>query len=303
MNKLVLKKCLLFLFLIFVSDHLGGEFLYCYQKKSLYGAAAKDNYIADKMNEDVVILGSSRAIHHYDPNIIKKITGLSCFNAGCAGTGIILMYGRFREFSVRYMPKYIIYDVNPHYDIQNNDNSRYLSFLRAHYDCEGIDSLLWSVSPIEKYKMFSMLYPFNSRILEFLSDYFMKDDPLKNKGFSPYYGKMNYNPPKNKPTTFNVDDIKILYFQRLMKETKGKSVLIMINSPRFGGQDSCLLEPLTQLCKKYNVPFWDYSNNEQYIENKSLFNDGVHMNIDGADKFTIEVAERLNTMRYEKSNM
>ena len=40
---------------------------------------------------DVLIMGSSRAHHHYVPEIISDSLGLSCYNTGKDGNGIILV--------------------------------------------------------------------------------------------------------------------------------------------------------------------------------------------------------------------
>ena len=304
MRKKLQFKVLLFLGLIVLSDIIFGKVINNYQHRALRGTAAKDNYISDSMNEDIIIMGSSRALHHYNPEVFDSVIGKSCFNAGSAGMGIILMYGRFLQFTKRYMPKYIIYDVNPHYDTQKNDNTRYLSLLRAHYDCVGVDSLIWNVSHSEKVKMYSNLYPFNSRILEMFSDYFSGETPLKRKGFEPYYGSMKYEPllDKEKYST-DIDELKISYFEKLIKSSIGKTTLICVNSPRYGGQDEQGVKPIKDLCHKYDIPFWDYSNDKKYIWNKRYFKDKVHMNIEGANAFSLEITKRINELDIdEKGN-
>src|ERR1044072_6117171 len=39
-----------------------------------------------QVNADIVITGSSRALVHYDPRVIEKVTGLTAFNIGLNGS-------------------------------------------------------------------------------------------------------------------------------------------------------------------------------------------------------------------------
>ena len=50
------------------------------------------NYISDSVTADIVVLGSSRALHHYVPSTITDSTGLSCYNCGFENEGIVFHY-------------------------------------------------------------------------------------------------------------------------------------------------------------------------------------------------------------------
>lgn len=53
-------------------------------------------YIANKATDDIIILGSSSATHHYVLQIIEDSLGLSCYNCGEEGNGVVLAYGRLK---------------------------------------------------------------------------------------------------------------------------------------------------------------------------------------------------------------
>lgn len=62
---------------------------------------------------DIVIMGTSRALEHYDPYVIDSITGLQTYNLGMGGYGInveLMKYRYYCHYNPR--PKYIIYDVD-----------------------------------------------------------------------------------------------------------------------------------------------------------------------------------------------
>lgn len=62
---------------------------------------------------DIVIMGTSRALEHYDPAVIDSIIGLKSYNLGKGGYGInveLMKYRYYRYYN--HQPKYIIYDVD-----------------------------------------------------------------------------------------------------------------------------------------------------------------------------------------------
>lgn len=62
---------------------------------------------------DIIFMGTSRALEHYDPFIIDSITGLQSYNLGMGGYGVNVELMKYR-FYLHYnpQPQYIIYDVD-----------------------------------------------------------------------------------------------------------------------------------------------------------------------------------------------
>lgn len=63
---------------------------------------------------DMVVLGTSRALEHYDSYVIDSVTGLQFYNLGMGGYGINVELMKYRYY-LHYnpQPKYIIYDIDP----------------------------------------------------------------------------------------------------------------------------------------------------------------------------------------------
>ena len=110
MKKFILH-ILVFFAIVTAVDYVAGK-VFRYIQIKAGGRTGAEWYACKEMKEDIIIMGSSRAIHHYVPRIIADSLGMSCFNAGQDGNGIILQYGRWKMISERYTPKLIIYDVN-----------------------------------------------------------------------------------------------------------------------------------------------------------------------------------------------
>ena len=157
--KKFLINIICFCILIFVVDRSVGFCLDYLRGNAKGGATKLLHYIANESTDDVVIFGSSRANHHYVPQIIEDSLGMTCFNMGQDGNGIVLMYGRYQMLLERYNPKLIIYDVCLFDYSANYDNLRYLDRLKNFYDRDCIrDEFMELAGWKEQIKMISKMY-------------------------------------------------------------------------------------------------------------------------------------------------
>ena len=77
----------------------------------------------------------------------------------------------------------------------------------------------------------------------------------------------------------------------------GDTKLVFVISPSIYGQNETRLQPIRELCAKYNIKLYDYSNSKKYVHNANYFKDGSHLNAVGADEFTREFI--FNLKKYE----
>ena len=151
--KKFLINIVIFFAVVIACDYLMGSVLLFMNLNSKVADNGRNNMINKEMTADIVILGSSRALHHYVPQIIEDTLGLTCYNAGTDGQGIILNYGRYQMLSQRYTPKIIIYDICPEYDLNTNDNSRYLKWLKPYYFDSSVREIFKDISCEESLKI------------------------------------------------------------------------------------------------------------------------------------------------------
>ena len=234
MKKFLLKVGLFFLALFVVDRVLGMVFAYM-GDHAKGGYIGHHKYVTDKADEDILIFGSSRAIHHYNPQIISDSLGMTCYNCGQDGNGIILFYGLWQMIKERHQPKMIIYDVNSGFDLyEGESNQKYLGWLRADYDRSGVKQIFAAVDPTEKYKMMSLLYRYNSKFMQNITDYVHPIFGIEGNGFLPFKGRLDKMKIKEKKRTGatdrNVDSIKLDYIKKLIDETKG-IVMVFVASP------------------------------------------------------------------------
>lgn len=258
------------------------------------GSTARDNYICDKTKASIIILGASRAVNHYNPVMMGKMMNSTCYDCGQNGNGILLMYGRYKMLSERYTPRLIIYDVCSEFDILSaDDNHRYLGWLRPHFYRKGIDSIIGSVDEIERLKMVSRLYSYNSRALRVLGDYVhpLSQDVM---GSTPLYGCLDYEPSKDTTRVFSYDSLKLFYLEKLMKETKRHGTkLIFVISPYYHKPNMQVYAPLFRLSRMYHIPIADFTDDSLLVHKKNFFYDSHHLNKQGCDIFTRQMIDYL----------
>lgn len=263
------------------------------------GFTLRDNYICDKLVTDILISGSSRCVRHYNPQIISDSLGLSCYNSGQMGNGIILNYGRLRMINERKRPSVVIYDLHPNFDLLvGDDNHRYLTWLKSHWERDGVTGIFNSVDETEKYKMMSQMYRYNSRQIELLIDCFHPITEARSDGFSPLKGeldpsKIRRGRDKKDKVEYTFDPLKIEYIRKMIDEA-ADSKLYFVVSPIWYGMDTLEFQPVKEICRERGIPFIDFSNDPKYVHQDKWFKDGNHMNERGADEFTRDLVKLLH---------
>ena len=301
MKKFLIQIAIFFV-LLFIIDRLTGYSCAYMAKHSKGGYVGHHNYITDDVHEDLLVFGSSRAIHHYNPQILTDSLGLSCYNCGQDGNGILLFYGWWQIIKEHYHPKIIIYDITTSFDLLiGEDNHKYLGWLKESYDRTNIRKIFEAVDPTEKYKMMSQMYRYNSKFHQIAADFVYPIYTVKANGFLPLNGKVDtmrikkkYNFKQNKKPQF--DSLKISYLNKFIEEAEGTKLIFTV-SPMWYGIAPEQLSPIREICQQHNIPFLDFSNDPKYVHNNIFFKDGSHLNALGADEFTRDLIIELRKRR------
>lgn len=288
--KKYLIKIILFFVAVVVVDILFGVACQYMNDHSKGGGVKSRYYVCKESTEDVLVFGSSRAKHHYVPDIIEDSLGMTCYNTGEDGNGIILCYGFLKMITARYSPKLIIYDVTG-FDMYEDDNMKYLDLMKPYYYEKGIDSIFWSVEPKTRVMMLSNLYRYNTTCLRVIGNYI---HPMTNypKGYSPLHKIMDYEPENKEETIKAIDTLKIHYFEKFIRLSQNKGIyLICCVSPSYAApSDDSKFESIKQLCMQCQVPFLYYGAEPVITKNKAFFQDRNHMNDEGARLYTSSLA-------------
>ena len=289
---------MIFFGIVIAVDFVVGKAIGYLQSSKAGGRTGAEYYACLKSNEDVIIMGSSRASHHYVPSIISDSLGLSCFNAGQDGNGIILQYGRWKMISERFTPKVLVYDITPDFDLAENDNLTYIDHLKPFCSQKSVMDYVTGLFPMERFKLMSQMYRYNYKFLEMLSDC-ARGSGNEMNGYIPLKGKIRQEVIEdrfvNEAVTVQYDEEKLKYLDCLAKECQEKGTrLVFVVSPYFRGAsyNAETFAPIGAIADRYGVQFL-YYNDKEHIENPVFYKDSYHLNDVGAQLFTRELVGQI----------
>lgn len=279
---------------LFAIDSLGGALLDCKYSNSVNN----ENRAFTKADEDIIIIGSSRASHHYDPKVITNIMNLTCHNYGKDGQRIFYHYGILNLIFRHHTPKIVIYDVNST-DVEVLSDESNFSGLSSFYPLYEKDDTIKNLIALQggfsnfKVKL-SKLYRHNSIFI----DYF-KDVGEMGSGYSGVNGvwdeKICLIDEDKNPTHC---PLKHSYMERLINLCQDRGVfLVLAISPKYALSDrdgvTTKYLPLERLAKEKGVPFYYYEQDTTFINHREYFKDILHLNSVGAELYSKKLSERL----------
>jgi hypothetical protein len=304
--KRFLVNLLVFLGLLFAFDKALGFILHQLYFKQVAGECCRATYSIDSTNADILIFGSSRASHHYVPEVLEENLHMSTYNTGRDGNYLLYNYAVIKAATERYSPKMIILDVIPIALFYRKDDYNRLSTLLPYYDSHPeIRNIVDRRSKYERYKLYSSLYPYNSLSLSVLVGNLEISKKLyvSDKGYLPFYGKMkpisrSTVKMKDNPEELysdSIDTFKIAALKDIAEICLKKHIpLVFIFSPIYTKLNNELANSkLNTILNTYNVKYLDYSEDKTFVNHPRYFQDESHMNDDGARIFSKKLAEAL----------
>jgi hypothetical protein len=292
-------KFILILSLILVCDRGVGTILKFFYFRQESGVGYKTTYSVDSTMADILIFGSSRANHSYVPEIFEDNLHFTFYNTGRDGNYILYNYAIFKAIAGRYNPRLIIMDIRPD-DIEYNATEyERLSLLLPYYKTHPeIRNIINYKGPLEKIKLISAVYPYNSLILQILMGNlnYNKERVSDNKGYVPILKVMEEEKIDTfQINVFTVDENKIHALKDMISTSKQKNIdLVFVYSPaRSITQDSLYKIILSDLCSENGINYIDMSNHPEFISNHLYFADKDHLNNDGAKVFSTMLVNKL----------
>ena len=297
MKRFVLKLLLFAVFMVLV-DCFCSVMFPLLQSHAKGGNTRTNYYLSNKCDADILVLGSSRATHHYLPKILDSLGGVA-YNAGNDGMGVLLGYGRYLMCAEKHVPKIVIHDIAS-FDYEKDDNSKYLKYLRPYGDRPEIRNIISQIGePFINLKMLSNMYRSSSRIIPNIKDLFA-DENTDNRGYLPLYKKCkncDFIPSKKDTSMLKLDSIKLKIFDSFVKETSRQgTTLYFAISPKFSTEKT-EQSPRSaygeKLAKKYNVPLLNHLFTPGISDNPAFFADRTHLNDSGAAAYSKLIVDEI----------
>jgi len=265
-----------------------------------------------RVNAEIVINGSSRALNHYDSRIIQKGTGHTTYNIGMNASQIDLQHAVLKTylkhnrrpelviqnldlFSFETTQKGEIYD--PAYYVPYLSENELYDFLRT------IDPGVWKWKhlPLYGYTVEDMRFTWASGILACFGFYGPQDYFL---GFNPRYQQWtedfsNFRDANVQGVTYRIEPRGVQALEGIIQTCRSNDIsIVLVYSPEYHEMQALernrveIFTRYQELCQRFQVPFWDYSNSE-LSRKRAFFYNSQHLNAEGAAAFSKVLAQKL----------
>lgn len=282
---------------LFALDRAFGFTMEHLTRKASGGDTANFLYINTALDDSIIVMGSSRANHHYHtPLLADSLLRMPAYNAGSDGNGILMANMMLNNILAHgHKPKVILYDFFPKFDLfENNDHIKPMARMRPYIDIPGMDAIVDDIDPSENIKNLSQTYRYNSAFLQIISDYLRPQQKVA-AGYKPLYGEIEseFTRPDRIADASAEDSLKVKYLRKLTDECRREGIrLVFIVSPYyFPGLDFHTAR-LREIAGA-DAEILDFSSDTAFALHKELFQDPSHLNDKGAAKFTRMLADTL----------
>ena len=297
-----------FCLLLVATDWVIGTWSEKMYYKSKYGIFHRQIYCLTESQDELMILGSSRAAHHYVPQIFEDSLEMSCYNAGSDGMCIYYHYGILASRIQRGCPpKMIVLEVIDT-DAEVSQGATFsldaaLDRYAPHYGkFAGIDSMFVTNGWKEKVKLLSKTYKYNSKLVQTIKCNYIPWP--EDRGYEALNGVMKVvegekvtdvlAPSSAHP---NIEDRKLLYLQKFIDDCKNNNIeLVMCYSPYYGKEIPTSICMIEKLAKENDVRFFNYGDNNHF-QKPEYFQDAGHLNDIGAKVYSKEIARLLKEVK------
>lgn len=250
---------------------------------------ARVNYSVCRAEPECVILGSSRAADHYVSSIIADSLRMSTYNAGKQGYGYLYAYAVMQQVFKRHVPRIVIIELD---DKEFGRGSEPLKQLLPFWDKLEIYSLLkeeFDAVDFWMLKVNSIRY--NNVVINILSGF---TKPLDgNDGFVDIGNECKII-KKGVAQITPISQKSQKYINKMISLCRENNVeLFFVSSPRYQIiQNQRVLNMVKKINDK-NVHYLDYSQNEKFQCDSTLFYNTQHLNKRGAQLFSSIVAHDI----------
>ena len=258
------------------------------------GDSGKTYYSLNDVNTPVVIVGSSRAAHHYVTEMIEDSLLMPAYNV--ARDGCFFSYNCCVINSIldRYAPELIIWENGTEYLYEGISDP--LESLYPYYSQnKWVSRTIQEELPLTEYlRLNSNIYQYNSIVHRILMRYrgrhSFSDGTIKGYlPLAPKQLKKQLALEKEELESSALSEIKIERFRSTLERAQKIGVrIVVVDSPKYKLRtyENLSASKMQELCERYGALYIDNSQLPYFLDHPELFNDATHMNDDGAKVYT-----------------
>lgn len=300
-NRFLITVCAVFV-LIFVVDRFGGVLG---DKYAVFIDQPKYKRI-NMADEEIVILGASRAEDQYVPQILEDSLGGTVYNYGVGAQNVYTNYCILNLLikDSKRKPQIVIWDFY-FTDIMDtpgwNTEKLYRLYSAYNYD-DTIKSVL-KLQGLRKELFLDniSLYKLNSKLTRAIVSNPRDLRVERNKGYNGLNITLKDTLAVNDEDRTQLDSIKLSYISRMFSLCKDNDIkLFVFISPAY-----YLLPPqsdhdwdvvISTMCEMNNIPFYNFEQDSTFLNNRSYFYNQMHLNDKGARAYSSLVASKVKAI-------
>lgn len=269
------------------------------------------NRVAEgKVNADIIVTGSSRAVLQYDPAILSKEAGLSVFNIGRIGALTNAHTGVLRLYLHHNRPPRLIIENLDLYSLGNNGELYDIPQYTPYLDDPGLYEALRTRYPAIWKARCLPLYGYVANDVEFSHYLGLKalfniqpQEDYEN-GYRPITAEWTQAfarlTARQKEFRYDGDAQGERDFEDFLSEGESRGIpTILVLSPVYYEHLAMvvgrpeLMARFAELGRRHGAAFWDLSDLAPISGNKRYFFDSIHMNRSGATAFSEVLGHRI----------
>jgi hypothetical protein len=299
-------KLIVFILILFCLD----RFFYFiasagFQRTTTGETGGKVNGIR-RAKSEVVILGSSRALCHYDPLVFKKELHKTVFNGGINGQDIPYIRGVVDLILRDYKPRLFIINIDAtSISVNRQDFDRVTILAPFIGESNAIRTMIYHRGIFEPVKYLSLSYRYNGKPLSILKNIFSHE--ISGDGFEPLTGQLRSLNQPQATDTIDFDPYKLELLREAINISKKAGVrVVMANSPRWNqnykiaSNQRPLFPVLDTIAAEESIPYLSITiENTPVFHDTALFKDVAHLNKQGAEIFSSIVAAWIAKNGYD----
>lgn len=251
--------------------------------------------LSDHTDVDILIIGSSRALHHYDSPMMSDSMGCNVQTVAYSGRGLTFHTPMIMAILEHSAPKEIILELLPN-ELDGLLNPR-IKMLYPYIPInKHISDIAIQVDSYNNLLLCSHLYRYNSQILESTKSLY-SPYKIKNNGYLPLTpNNVDSLEEQIEEPRKGIDIVARNCLLDIMDLCEKKNIrLIVTMSPELYLRDN--KEPIFEICKAESVEYLDNrSFRIQGKNNEEYFNDLWHLNSIGAAEYSKYFIQQLKNI-------
>ena len=262
-----------------------------------------------RITAEIVVLGSSRAYAHYNPEVFDSLLKTDFYNLGLNGKLVdmdIFRYQQYKKYK-NHQPKYVLWDIMPStFEYSGGyDDEQFMAYIwnkdiwevihKPRHDITYFDRFI----PLLRYWRKNMIHSYPNAVMQVYKGY--------RKEYSPFNPK-ELELLKDNSILCNYNRNAIYSFEKTIEEMQedGSKIVLVFSPLYIEGQKkyanlNVFIDTVSNIASRHSCIFLNYLSSSINIDS-TLFKNATHLNDRGADIFSTRLSNDMDSIWNQEIN-